>query len=70
MKMTHKEINIITGVETITEVEETEQDKQNRLKFEAEKVAEMEKQQQIEINKSALFAKLGITADEAKLLLS
>ena len=70
MKMTHKEINIITGVETITEVEETEQDKQIRLKFEAEKVAEMEKLKEIEINKSALFAKLGITADEAKLLLS
>ena len=68
--MTHKEINIITGVETITEVEETEQDKQIRLQFEAEKVAELEKLKEIEINKSALYAKLGITADEAKLLLS
>jgi hypothetical protein len=70
MKMTHKEIDITTGVETITEVEETEQDKLIRLHFEAEKVAQMEKLKEIEINKSALFAKLGITADEAKLLLS
>ena len=69
MKMTHKEINIITGVETISEVEETEQDKLIRLQFEAEKVAELEKVKEIEINKSALYAKLGITADEAKLLL-
>jgi hypothetical protein len=70
MKIIEKEFNVVTGEETITEREETAAEAKareaefveiNRLKAEAEANA---------IAKAALLAKLGITAEEAVLLLS
>jgi hypothetical protein len=70
MKITEKEFNVITGEETITEREETASEKKQReaaelraVEFETELVAKA-------IAKADLLAKLGITAEEATLLLS
>jgi hypothetical protein len=70
MKIIEKEINGITGEETITEREETASEKKQReaaeikaATFEAELAAKA-------TAKADLLAKLGITAEEATLLLS
>lgn len=70
MKITEKEFNVITGEETITERDETAAETKARL--EAEKArADLEIQTKLNAeNKTALLAKLGITEDEARLLLS
>jgi hypothetical protein len=70
MKTTEKNYDAITGEETVIEREMSAKeiaDYQNLLDFIAnEKI----KNDKIEADKAALLAKLGITADEAKLLLS
>jgi len=70
MKITEKEFNASTGVETITEREETAKEKAEReamlAKFAAEK-AEIEAKANA---KAALLKKLGITETEAELLLA
>jgi hypothetical protein len=70
MKIIEKEFNVQTGEETITERDETAAEAKER----ADRAAELaDKQAQAEakaIEKAALLAKLGITADEAALLLS
>ena len=61
MKIIEKEFNIQTGEETITEREETAAEAKARKASEAEAKATA---------KAELLAKLGITAEEAALLLS
>jgi hypothetical protein len=70
MKKIEKTVNAITGEETIVEREETTEEKKYRLELEklgAEQQAEAEAKAQA---KAELFERLGITADEAKLLLA
>ncbi len=59
MKITEKIVNALTGEETFLERDETKEETKLRLEAEAKATA-----------KAALLSKLGITADEAALLLS
>jgi hypothetical protein len=69
MKIIEKEFNAITGEETITERAATKQEiaffAENKAKIEADK-AEIEAK---EIARQEVLAKLGLTADEAAVLL-
>jgi hypothetical protein len=70
MKTTEKEFNATTGETTITEREMTAQE---LTEFNAEIAAEAARQKAEATKataKAALLAKLGITEDEARLLLS
>ena len=70
MKIIEKEFNALTGEETITERDETATEKADRLareKWLVEQAAEAEIRA---AQKAALLERLGITEDEAKLLLS
>ena len=70
MKITEKEFNVATGEETITERDETALETEKRL---ARKEEEAQRQAEAETKataKSALLSKLGITQEEANLLLS
>lgn len=70
MKITEKEFNALTGEETITEREETAQEKAYREAFIA-KQAKLKADDEARANaKAALLDRLGITAEEAQLLLS
>jgi hypothetical protein len=69
MKIIEKEFNIQTGEETITEREETKSEKDLRLKLEAEAQAAQAEAEAKAVAKSALLDRLGITAEEASLLL-
>ena len=69
MKITEKEFNIQTGEETITERDETAAEKKAREAFEAEVAVKQTEAEARATAKAALLSKLGITADEAKLLL-
>jgi hypothetical protein len=70
MKIIEKEFNAITGQETITERDETPAETKARLDCENEVAEKQAKAAAKAHEKSALLAKLGITEDEAKLLLS
>ena len=70
MKIKEKEFNALTGEETITEREETAAEIESRTKFEAKVKADKAEAEAKASAKSALLAKLGITEDEAKLLLN
>tara|TARA_R110000822_G_scaffold133334_3_gene270675 strand:- start:777 stop:989 length:213 start_codon:yes stop_codon:yes gene_type:complete len=70
MKIIEKEFNIQTGEETITEREETKSEKDLRLKRETEAEALRTEAEERALAKSALLNRLGISADEAALLLS
>jgi hypothetical protein len=63
-----KEVNCETGEEIVRDM--TEAEVIQRQKDEAEAQAIKEKSAETEANKAALLAKLGITADEAALLLA
>jgi hypothetical protein len=70
MKIIEKEFNVLTGEETITEREETTQEVAEREAFitkQAELAAEAEAKAQA---KAQVLAQLGITEEQAKLLLS
>jgi hypothetical protein len=70
MKITEKEFNVITGKETVTERDETADETKARLDRE-KKIAAAEVDANAKATqKAALLEKLGITADEAALLLS
>jgi hypothetical protein len=69
MKIIQKEFNIQTGEETITERDETAAEKKVREAREKETAAELAKAEAKETAKAALLNRLGITAEEAKLLL-
>jgi hypothetical protein len=70
MKIIEKEFNAITGEETITERDETAAETKERLDYEKQIAAAKAIAETKAIEKSALLVKLGITADEAALLLS
>jgi hypothetical protein len=70
MKITEKHFDIITGEQTVIEREETAEETQSRLLRAAEIAEAKTKAEAKAIEKAALLAKLGITDDEAKLLLS
>ena len=69
MKIIEKEFNVQTGEEIITEREETAEEKANREKLQAETAAKEAEIALKESARKALLDKLGITAEEAKLLL-
>ena len=69
MKITEKEFNALTGEETIIERDETAAEKKQREAFEKQlKVEKAEAQVKAEA-RQAILDRLGLTADEAKLLL-
>jgi len=70
MKITEKEFNIITDETTFTEREETATEKKERESFLAEQQKLIAEAEAKATAKAALLSKLGITAEEAKLLLS
>ena len=70
MKITEKEFNVETGEESITERDETAAEIKAREKLEAQYALAAEEAQTKAAAKSALLEKLGITAEEAALLLS
>lgn len=69
MKIIEKEFNIITGEEIITEREETSQEKAQREAFEAAQAARQAEEAAKAAARQALLNKLGITEEEARLLL-
>jgi hypothetical protein len=70
MKIIEKEFNAITGETTITERDETPAETKARLDRAKQIAAEETAAEAKATEKAALLAKLGITADEAALLLS
>jgi hypothetical protein len=70
MKITEKEFNALTGEETITEREETAQEKADREAFIAKQAKLKAEDEAKATAKAALLDRLGITAEEAQLLLS
>ena len=70
MKITEKTFDLVTGEETLTQRDETKSEKQEREAYEAQILERETAKAKDAVAKAALLAKLGITADEAKLLLS
>jgi hypothetical protein len=70
MKIIEKEFNALTGKETITEREETATEKAERIAFDAELDERKAEAEARATQKAALLDRLGITEDEAKLLLA
>lgn len=70
MKIIEKILDIETGEETVIEREETADEKKARLDAEAQRAAMEAERLQAEQAKQAILDRLGLTADEAKLLLS
>ena len=70
MKITEKEFNALTGEETITEREETATEKKAREAFIAKQSELLAEAEAKATAKAALLSRLGITAEEAALLLS
>ena len=69
MKITEKDFNVQTGEETITE---REMNAAEFKQYETDQAAEVLRKAEAETaatQKAALLARLGITADEAKLLI-
>lgn len=69
MKITEKTFNVETGEESIIEREETKSEKELRLKLDAEFAAAQAEIKAKEDARKALLERLGITAEEAALLL-
>jgi hypothetical protein len=69
MKITEKEFNALTGEEIITEREETATEKKAREKAQKDLLAEKAEAETKETQRQAILDRLGLTADEAKLLL-
>ena len=70
MKITEKEFNVQTGEETITERDETAAEKKAREQAEADNLVRQAEAEAKATAKAALLTRLGITAEEARLLLS
>ena len=69
MKLTEKEFNVETGEEILTEREETAAEKKEREAF-AKEIAKAKAEAEAKATaKAALLNKLGITAEEARILL-
>ena len=69
MKIIEKEFNVQTGEETLIEREETVEEKNEREKLKAEEAERQANAQAQAAAKAALLERLGITEEEAKLLL-
>ena len=69
MKIIDTNFNILTGEETVTEREESADETKSRLDNAKETAAAQAAAAAKATEKAALLTKLGITADEAKLLL-
>lgn len=69
MKITEKIFDIVTGQETITERDETASETKARLDYEAEATALAAAQHEAAAARQEILDRLGITADEARLLL-
>jgi hypothetical protein len=69
MKKLDVEFNIITGIETITERDETKAEAAERVAHEIALIDDAKAETDRATAKAALLARLGITPDEAKLLL-
>ena len=69
MKIIQKEFNIQTGEETITERDETAAEKKAREAREAEFAIAQAEAEARQGQRQALIDRLGLTADEARLLL-
>lgn len=70
MKITEKEVNAVTGEETITERDATAAEIAERAEITAKAEASQAEAEAQATAKAALLKRLGITADEAALLLS
>ena len=69
MKITEKEFNALTGEETITERDETAAEIVFREKAQADLEAQKAEAEAKATQRAALLERLGITEDEARLLL-
>ena len=69
MKIIEKEFNVQTGEETITERDETAAEKKAREAIQKQFAAAITETQAREAARQAILDRLGLTADEAKLLL-
>jgi hypothetical protein len=69
MKIIEKDFNVLTGVETITERDETPQEEASRLERSAALATAQAEAAAKAHERAALLERLGITADEAALLL-
>ena len=69
MKITEKEFNALTGEETITEREETAAEKKIRETAQKQSATEKAEAEAKEAARQIILDRLGLTADEAKLLL-
>jgi len=69
MKITEKEFNALTGEETITEREETAAEKKAREARAKEIATELAEAEAKQTARQAIADRLGLTADELKLLL-
>ena len=70
MKLITREFNVETGVEVITERDETTKEIAERLALAKEVAAAQVIAEATATQKAALLARLGITADEARILVS
>ena len=69
MKITEKEFNVLTGEETITERDETAAEKKAREAFIAKQAELAAEAAAKETQRQVILDRLGLTADEARLLL-
>jgi hypothetical protein len=69
MKLIFKEVNVLTGEETITERDETAEEQAKREAFEAEQIAKQAEAEAKATARAAILDRLGLTAEEAQLLL-
>ena len=70
MKIIEKEFNIQTGEETVTERDETAAETKARTEAEAQAATLLAEAEAKATARAALLEKLGITSEEAALLLS
>ena len=70
MKIVEKEFNTITGEETITERDETAAETKARLDNAKQMAAEQAEADAKATARQSIFDRLGLTAEEAALLLS
>ena len=70
MLIIEKIFDITTGEETIIEREETAAEKAEREEWQKVKTERLKRDETVSATKAALLEKLGLTEDEAKLLLS
>lgn len=69
MKITEKEFNVLTGEETFTEREETAQEKLEREAVQTRIATDLAEAEAKAAARQAIADRLGLTADELKVLL-